>query len=96
MNTRRKRLRSALALLLAAAIAMPFFAPQAAAATAADDQEYELLGSLASLYEGGNAGAISNNAGDIGGKSYGAYQLASASGGPMTFAKWCMESENEY
>ena len=95
MNTRRKRLRSALALLLAAAIAMPFFAPQAAA-TAADDQEYELLGSLASLYEGGNAGAISNNAGDIGGKSYGAYQLASASGGPMSFAKWCMESENEY
>ena len=95
MNTGRRRLRSVLAIVVAAAIAMPFFAPQAAA-TAADDQEYELLGELASRYEGGDAGAISYSSGDIGGKSYGAYQLASATGGPMSFAKWCMESENEY
>ena len=95
MNTRRKRLRPVLAILLSAALAMPFFAPQAAA-TAADDQEYELLGELSSRYEGGDAGAIVNNAGDIGGKSYGAFQFASAYDTPMSFAKWCQASENEY
>lgn len=95
MNIRRRRGFSALCLLLTAAILVHVL-PLQASATAADDQEYELLGELASRYEGGDAGAISNNAGDIGGKSYGAYQFASASGTPLSFALWCQESDNEY
>ena len=92
-NTRRGA--AALCLLLSGLLllgALPFRAD----ATAADDQEFELLGELASRYEGGDAGAIVNNAGDIGGKSYGAYQFASAYGAPLSFALWCQKSENEY
>ena len=70
--------------------------PLRADATAADDQEFELLGELASRYEGGDAGAIVYNSGDIGGKSYGAYQFASAYDSPLSFARWCQKSENEY
>ena len=86
---------SALCVLLTAAMLTGLLLPRANA-TAADDQEYELLGELSSRYEGGDAGAIANNAGDLGGKSYGAYQFASASGTPLSFALWCQESDNEY
>ena len=95
MNNRRRRGCRALCLLLTAAMLFQLL-PLQASATAADDQEYELLGELASRYEGGDAGAVVNNAGDIGGKSYGAYQFASASGTPLSFALWCQESDNEY
>lgn len=95
MYTLRRRILCALCFLLCAALMLPLFLLRAGA-TAADDQEFELLGELASRYEGGDAGAIVNNSGDIGGKSYGAYQFASASGGPMSFAQWCQKSENEY
>ena len=86
---------SALCVLLTAAMLTGLLLPRANA-TAADDQEYELRGELSSRYEGGDAGAIANNAGDLGGKSYGAYQFASASGTPLSFALWCQESDNEY
>lgn len=95
MYTLRRRSRCALCFLLCAALMLPLFLLRAGA-TAADDQEFELLGELASRYEGGDAGAIVYNSGDIGGKSYGAYQFASASGGPLSFAQWCQKSENEY
>ena len=85
MKYKRRRSLSALCLLMAAVFLASLLTPEAAA-TAADDQEYELLGELSSRYEGGDAGAISNNSGDIGGKSYGAYQFASASNTPLSFA----------
>ena len=54
---------------------------------------YDLtLGSISAKYESnGNPGAISKIA-DAGGISYGAYMFASASGVPLTFAKWCVSS----
>ena len=95
MHTFRRRTPCVLCFLLCAALTLPLFLLRAGA-TAADDQEFELLGELASRYEGGDAGAIIHNSGDIGGKSYGAYQFASASGSPLSFAQWCQKSENEY
>lgn len=45
------------------------------------------LGSLSAKYESsGNPGTIANNKGDIGGKSYGTYQLTKASGHAQKFA----------
>lgn len=45
------------------------------------------LGSLSAKYESnGNPGTIANNKGDIGGKSYGTYQLTTASGNAQKFA----------
>lgn len=45
------------------------------------------LGSLSAKYESnGNPGTIGNNKGDIGGKSYGTYQLTTASGNAQKFA----------
>ena len=45
------------------------------------------LGSLASKYESsGNAGTVARTKGDIGGASYGKYQLTTASGGAQKFA----------
>ena len=96
MYTLRRRAFCALCFLLCAALMLPLFLLRAGASTAADDQEFTLLGELASRYEGGDAGAIVYNSGDIGGKSYGAYQFASASGSPLSFAQWCQKSENEY
>ena len=47
------------------------------------------LGSLSTKYESkGNPGTISNNKGDIGGKSYGSYQLTVNSGNAQKFADW--------
>lgn len=46
------------------------------------------LGALSAKYESnGNPGTIANNKGDIGGKSYGTYQLTKASGHAQQFAK---------
>ncbi len=95
MKQNRRRAAAALCLLLSGILLLGAL-PLRAAATAADDQEFELLGQLASRYEGGDAGAIVYNSGDIGGKSYGAYQFASAYGSPLAFALWCQKSENEY
>ena len=95
MNRKTKRGAAALCLLLSGLLLLSSM-PLRAAATAADDQEFTLLGELASRYEGGDAGAIVYNSGDIGGKSYGAYQFASAYGAPLSFALWCQKSENEY
>ena len=57
MKHNRKRRFSALCFLMAAVFLTGLFLPQVDA-TAADDQEFELLGELASRYEGGDAGAI--------------------------------------
>ncbi len=47
------------------------------------------LGSLSAKYESrGNPGTIANNKGDIGGKSYGSYQLTVNSGNAQKFAEW--------
>lgn len=47
------------------------------------------LGSLSAKYESrGNPGTIANNKGDIGGKSYGTYQLTVNSGSAQKFADW--------
>jgi hypothetical protein len=49
----------------------------------------EGLGSLSQKYESsGNPGAIGNNSGDIGGKSYGTYQLATNMGTPQKFVSY--------
>ena len=66
-----------------------------AAATAADDQEKKLLGTLSAAYESSGSGTISGGAGDPGGKSYGTYQLASAFDNPKKFFKWCQKSDNK-
>lgn len=65
-------------------------------ASAADDQEASLLGTLSEGYESnGNPGAISSGSGDLGGKSYGAYQLASQYDIPKNFFTWCMQQTSK-
>lgn len=50
------------------------------------DMSYDSLGSLSAKYESnGNPATIANNPGDIGGKSYGAYQFAVNVGGMTNF-----------
>lgn len=47
------------------------------------------LGDLSALYESnGNPGCVSTGAGDLGGISYGAYQLASSVGSVDAFIQW--------
>lgn len=65
-----------------------------ASATAADDQEEALLGTLSASYEASGPGTISSGEGDAGGKSYGAYQFASAYDIPKRFFEWCQASDN--
>ena len=65
-----------------------------ASATAADDQEESLLGTLSASYEASGPGVISSGEGDAGGKSYGAYQFASAYDIPKKFFEWCQKSDN--
>ena len=67
-----------------------------AAATAADDQEEKLLGTLSAQFEASGPGTISNNSGDPGGKSYGAYQFASNYDIPKSFFEWCQSSSDAY
>lgn len=55
-----------------------------------------MLGDLSARYESnGNPGTISNGWGDAGGKSYGAYQLASAAGSVKSFLRWAIISGND-
>ena len=66
------------------------------AATAADDQEEKLLGTLSSSFESSGPGTIADNSGDPGGKSYGAYQFASTYDEPKEFFEWCQSSSDAY
>lgn len=55
------------------------------------------LGVLSAKYESnGDPGAISNTPGDPGGKSYGAYQLASNEDSVNSFLKWLKVNNSEY
>ena len=63
--------------------------PCRAWASTADELQESLLGTLSARYESnGNPGCISDGS-DAGGKSYGAYQFASAYDVPLDFARWC-------
>lgn len=55
------------------------------------------LGDLSAAYESnGNPGCVSSGAGDLGGISYGAYQLASNVGSVDAFIQWGMNQDNFY
>lgn len=55
------------------------------------------LGDLSALYESnGNPGCVSTGAGDLGGISYGAYQLASSVGSVDEFIQWGMNQNGFY
>lgn len=82
-----------LALLLAA---LPVILPVFTSATAADDQEEQLLGTLSQRFEASGPGVISSGSGDAGGKSYGAYQFSSRSDIPRAFFRWCQSSSDTY
>ena len=69
---------------------------QYVSASAADEQEDALLGTLSQRYEAGSPGTISSGSGDAGGKSYGAYQFASVWDVPKDFFQWCQDSKNTY
>lgn len=61
-----------------------------------DNNELE-LGILSAQYESeGNPGVISFNPGDPGGKSYGAWQLASRKGSVDLFLKWLKEVNSDF
>lgn len=95
MNKLRKKLFPALGGLLALVMVSAFLLLPASA-TAADDYEKELLGTLSASYEAGSPGTISSGSGDNGGKSYGAYQFASAYDIPKAFFNWCLASDDAY
>ena len=82
-----------LALLVAA---IPVILPVFTSATAADDQEEQLLGTLSQRFEASGPGVISSGSGDAGGKSYGAYQFSSRSDIPRAFFRWCQSSSDTY
>lgn len=95
MKLLRKSGRAALCFLLSATLLLSLVLLQAAA-TAADDQEKELLGTLSASYEAGSPGTISSGSGDAGGKSYGSYQFSSTSDVPKSFFEWCLGSDDTY
>lgn len=76
--------------------ALPAMVPIFTAATAADEQEEQLLGTLSQRFEASGPGVISSGSGDQGGKSYGAYQFSSRSGIPREFFLWCLSSADAY
>ena len=88
MKFLKKHARGALCLLLAVSILGGTLLY--AFGTAADDYEETLLGELSKDFESGDPGAISSGEGDVGGKSYGAFQFASNSDGPRQFFFWCL------
>lgn len=56
-----------------------------------------MVGDLSAKYESnGNPGTISSGAGDLGGKSYGCYQLALNTGAVHSFQKWLREIGHTY
>ncbi len=95
MKLLRKNGIAAACLFLIAALLAGLFLMQASA-TAADDQEKELLGTLSASYEASGPGTISSGEGDSGGKSYGSYQLSSAYDKPKHFFEWCQKSDDTY
>ena len=95
MKLLRKNGVAAVCLFLVAALLAGLFLMQASA-TAADDQEKELLGTLSASYEASGPGTISSGNGDAGGKSYGSFQLSSANGKPKDFFEWCQKSDDTY
>ena len=95
MKTLRKKLLCALSGLLALSVVGSLFLLPASA-TAADDYEKEMLGTLSASYEAGSPGTISSGVGDSGGKSYGSYQFASAYDIPKAFFNWCLKSDDAY
>ncbi|MDT8716128.1 hypothetical protein IAI10_05630 [Clostridium sp. 19966] len=61
------------------------------------DTNASILGVLSAKYESnGDPGAISNNPGDIGGKSYGAWQFASKMGSVDSFLSWLKNVNYNY
>lgn len=94
MKKKHIRRLGALCLLGAALLAVPLL--RHAGATAADEQEKELLGTLSQSYEAGSPGTISTGKGDAGGKSYGSYQFSSGSDVPKKFFEWCQKSDDAY
>ena len=55
------------------------------------------LGDLSAAYESnGNPGCVSTGAGDLGGISYGAYQLASNAGSVDAFIQWVIDYGDYY
>ena len=102
-----KKLRRGGALVLSLAMVLTLL-PLHSGATLADDQESEWLGEICEIYESGitreshpddfkylRARLGANNEGDPGGRSYGAYQFASAAGTPKRFFEWCQAQEND-
>ncbi|NLZ49294.1 MAG: DUF5050 domain-containing protein [Clostridiales bacterium] len=60
-----------------------------------DDRMWNHLGVLSEKYESnGDPGTISNTKGDLGGKSYGAWQFSTTAGSLTTFFYW-LEGENK-
>ncbi len=56
-----------------------------------------MLGKLSAKYESnGNSLCVSSGVGDLGGKSYGAYQFASTYDVPEDFMQWCRDSGESY
>lgn len=56
-----------------------------------------MIGDLSAKYESnGNPGAISTGEGDLGGKSYGCYQLALRAGAVECFQQWLKETGHTY
>lgn len=82
-----------LALLLAA---LPVILPVFTSATAADDQEEQLPGTLSQRGSRPRQGSFPPGAGDAGGKSYGAYWGLSRSDIPRAFFRWCQSSSDTY
>ena len=95
MKLLRKNWFSVLCLLLTAAVLAGTFL-LSAGATAADEQEADLLSTLCQKYESSGPGAISGGAGDPGGKSYGSFQFSSNNDKPKDFFNWCRQSSDSY
>lgn len=92
MCTVKKHLLKVIATLLCAALVIgcfPSFFIEHAYASAADNYETNLLPTLSSSFEG-TVGTISTGTGDLGGKSYGLFQLASRYDSPKSFFNWCI------
>ena len=96
MKSRKRVYSIALCCVLAVTVLLPGLLFLFAGATAADDQEEALLGTLSAQFEAGSPGTVSSGSGDAGGKSYGAYQFASSYGIPKAFFEWCLQQDDTY
>ena len=96
MKSRKRAYSIALCCLLAVTVLLPGLVFLFAGATAADDQEESLLGTLSAQFEASSPGMVSSGTGDLGGKSYGAYQFASRYDTPKAFFEWCLQQDDTY